>query len=225
MGKPDTFTIGSLFFLIIYNNSVFLSFLFTLILIFSHPQIAIIYFVLIKYLKIFNLKLNHYLSIFIVFVTYYFYLNLLKDFDGRYEVISQEIDRVFKTMFTNTLSGLISLFMWLWVVIFFSKYIKEKKFLTSLVLIFSISFFTLDHTRIFMQLSVPLIIYLSTKKDFVDSFKYLLDRRIMYVIGFFQLQKRGDGRIVDGINLYENKYVYSFIQRMISIIENIINTF
>ena len=223
MGKPDTFLIGSLFFLVSFSNSLVLSFLFALFAILSHPQIAFIYFLLIKYLKIFNLKIHHYLSFILSYIIYFSYLNQLSNLESRYSVISQELERVFQTIFTNTLAGFISLFMWLWVVIFGSNLIKDKRFLTSFVLIFFISFFTLDHTRIFIQLSIPLIIYLVKNDKFISFFNKYFDKKLMYLLGLFQIQKRGDGRIVDGVNLYESEYFKNIFSRIIELIEKVLN--
>ena len=64
--------------------------------------------------------------------------------------------------------------------------------------IFLISFFTLDHTRIFTILSVPLILYLTNNSHFLNIFNELFDKKIMYLLGLFQIQKRADGKIVDG---------------------------
>ncbi len=223
MGKPDTFLIGSLFFLVSFSNSAVLSFVFILFAVSSHPQIAFIYFLLIKYLNIFNLKINHYFSFILSYIIYSAYLNQLSELEGRYSVISQELERVFQTIFTNTLAGFISLFMWLWIVIFGSNAIKDRKFLTSFIIIFSISFFTLDHTRIFMQLSIPLIIYLVKNDEFLNFFTNYFDKKLMYLLGLFQIQKRGDGKIVDGVNLYESEFFKSMFSKLIELIEKVLN--
>ena len=219
IGKPDTLTVGSLFYLIVFSGNIVLGFVFTLVLIFSHPQIAFIYFVLIKYLNLFKFKLPHFISVAIGYLIYFFYYSQLNDFQGRYGVISNELDRVFKTIFTNTLGGLISLFMWLWIIIFLSGIIKNKKFQLAFLLIFSISFFTLDHTRIFTMLAVPLVIYISNNKNFLETFENILDKKIMYFLGFFQIQKRADGRIVDGVNYYENQYFNELINLFLRLVE------
>ena len=104
MGKPDTFLIGSLFFLVSFSSFVSFSFVFILFTILSHPQIAIVYFLLIRYLNIFTLKLHHYFSITLSYLIYLAYLNQIEDFESRYSVISQELDRIFQTIFTNTLA-------------------------------------------------------------------------------------------------------------------------
>ena len=127
MGKPDTFTIGSLFLLISFSSSPLTSCLAIFIMIFSHPQISFIYLILIKYLKIFKLKIEHYILFLLGYIIYFIYYLQLEEFDNRYDVISNEIDRAINTIFTNTLAGLISLFMWLWVPIFLSGLVKDKK--------------------------------------------------------------------------------------------------
>ena len=223
MGKPDTFLIGSLFFLVSFSSSVALSFVFILFAVFSHPQIAFIYFLLIKYLNVFNLKINHYFSFIFSYIIYFAYLNQLSEVESRYSIISQGLERAFQTIFTNTLAGFISLFMWLWIVIFASNAIKDRKFLTSFIFIFSISFFTLDHTRIFIQLSIPLIIYLVKNDEFLDFFSKYFDKKLMYLLGLLQMQKRGDGKIVDGVNLYESEFFKNLFFRIIELIEKVLN--
>ena len=72
---------------------------------------SFVYLILIKYLKIFKLKIEHYILFLLGYITYFIYYSQLEEFDNRYDVISSEIDRAINTIFTNTLAGLISLFM------------------------------------------------------------------------------------------------------------------
>ncbi len=225
MGKPDTFTVGSLLFLVAFNNSLSLSFTFIMILVFSHPQVSIIYILLIKYLNIFKIKTIHYLSFVVSFVAYFIYLEQLTTFESRFDVISNEIIRAFNTIFTNFLGGLISLFMWLWIIIFLSNLIKDKKFIFSFLFIFLISFFTIDHTRIFSLLSVPIIIYLTNHEEFIITFKSLFDKKIMYILGIFQIQKRADGKLVDGWNWTNFDFVNSLVVKLVSNISEFIEMF
>jgi len=225
MGKPDTFTVGSLFYLVVFNNNLALHFIFVLVLIFSHPQVGLIYFLLIKYLKIFELKIYHFLTISIGYVFYFIYYIQLNSFQSRFDVITSELDRMFKTIFTNTLGGFISLFMWLWIVIFLSEMIKDKKFLYSFLFIFLISFHTIDHTRIFTLLAVPIILYLVTNKNFLDAFENIFDKKIMYFLGIFQIQKRADGRIVDGVNFYNLEFFNNLIDLYLQSVNNFLERF
>ncbi len=222
MGKPDTFTIGSLFLLTSFSSSLLISGLAIFIMIFSHPQISFIYLILLKFLKIFKFKIEHYILFLLGYITYFIYYSQLEEFDDRYDIISNEIDRAVNTVFTNTLAGFISLFMWLWIPIFLSGLVKDKKFILSFLLIFFISFFTLDHTRIFMILSIPIIIYLTSKRKFLESFSTIFEKRIMYVLGLFQIQKRADGRIVDGNNLSENTTFQDLFSEFLNFINKII---
>ena len=131
MGKPDTFTIGSLFLLTSFSSSLLISGLAIFIMIFSHPQISFIYLILLKFLKIFKFKIEHYILFLLGYITYFIYYSQLEEFDDRYDIISNEIDRAVNTVFTNTLAGFISLFMWLWIPIFLSGLVKDKKFILS----------------------------------------------------------------------------------------------
>ena len=223
MGKPDTFTIGSLFFMIAFKDTKILYLIFTVFLVFSHPQIAILYFLLTKFLKIYEYKFNHYFSIITSFLLYIIYFIQLSDFEGRYGVISQELDRIFKTIFTNTLGGFVSMFMWLWVVIFLSGLIKDRKFIISFFVIFFVSFFTIDHTRVFIQLAIPLIIYATNQEKFIETFNEFFDKKIMYFLGIFQFQKRADGRLVDGVNLYELEFFNKVFTFLISLVDRYAN--
>ena len=138
MGKPDTFTIGSLFLLTSFSSSLLISGLAIFIMIFSHPQISFIYLILLKFLKIFKFKIEHYILFLLGYITYFIYYSQLEEFDDRYDIISNEIDRAVNTVFTNTLAGFISLFMWLWIPIFLSGLVKDKKFILSfLTLLFN----------------------------------------------------------------------------------------
>jgi len=222
MGKPDTFITGSLFLLISFNGSLFISAFAIFVMIFSHPQVTLIYFVLIRYLDIIKLKIEHYIFLFLGFSIYNFYLMQLSQFESRYDFIIRDLDRILDTIFTNTLAGFISLFMWLWIPIFLSGLIRDKKFILSFFLIFFISFFTLDHTRIFMILSIPLIIYLISKREFLESFSTIFENKIMYILGLFQMQKRADGRIVDGNNLSENIIFQELMSELINFIKKFI---
>jgi hypothetical protein len=45
----------------------------------------------------------------------------------------------------------------------------------------------------------------------------------MYLLGLFQIQKRGDGKIVDGFNFYENETVHNLFSSIIKFVENLLN--
>ena len=43
--------------------------------------------------------------------------------------------------------------------------------------------------------------------NFLVFFNKYFDKKLMYLLGLFQIQKRGDGKIVDGNNLYESEFL------------------
>ena len=158
---------------------------------FSHPQVALLYFLLIKYLNIFKLKITHTLIIVSSYITYYFYISKLENLIVG-SILFQMNLKGSNTMFTNTIAGLMSLF----VVVgnyFLSGFIKDRKFCHHFFYIF-VSFYSRSHENIFITFNA-LIIYLSTQNNFVFLFKKIYDK-IMYLLGLFQIQKRGDGVIV-----------------------------
>ena len=109
------------------------------------------------------------------------------------------------------------------VVIFLSKLIKDRKFLISFIAIFFVSFFTIDHTRVFIQLAIPIIVYAINHKKFLETFNQLFDKKFMYILGVFQIQKRADGRLVDGINLYDLEFFNRVTTFLISFIDKYTN--
>tara|TARA_B100000003_G_C10732242_1_gene291490 strand:- start:89 stop:319 length:231 start_codon:yes stop_codon:yes gene_type:complete len=74
-----------------------------------------------------------------------------------------------------------------------------------------------------MQLSIPLIIYLVKNDEFLNYFTKYFDKKLMYILGLFQIQKRGDGKIVDGVNLYESEFFKNLFSRIIELIEKVLN--
>lgn len=220
MGKPDTFTIGSIFLLISYSSTFYISFLAILIMIFSHPQIAIVYLFLCKYLKLIKFRTVHFIIVIFNYFLYYLYYKKVGSIQSRYDFVTEGFERFFETIFTNSLAGFISYFMWLWVPIFASNIIKNQKFIFSFFLIFTISFFTLDHTRIFSVMSIPLIIFISKDKNFENYFNNIFNNKLTYILGIFQIQKRADGRIVDGYNLSENVFFQNIVNQIIILLNS-----
>jgi len=198
MGKPDTYTIGSIIILILYNNRYQAFFLISLVLIFSHAQIALIYLFLIYYLKIFKLNIKHYFLFFIGYLMYFIYLSQYGEYQGRAEFIIENFERIIANVLTNPLIGAVSLFMWIWIPILNSEVFKlNKRYLTSFLIILVISLFSLDFTRTFLISSIPFLYKLSTDKTFVKSFNTIFSNNWIYLLGFLQLQKRPDGVISD----------------------------
>ena len=225
MGKPDTFTIGSIFLLIAYKNKIATSFVAIFIMIFSHIYVAAIYIFIIILFNLIKLRWHHYLSLLINLFFYVLYRMQIDEIDGRFDVISSEIERALYSSFTNLLSGIISLFMWIWIPLLLSKSFKDKKFLLSFILITTISFFTLDHTRVFILSSVPLIIHLSKNKIFNEKFNLIFNNNWIYLIGLFQIQKRGGGKIVDGWSILELDIFKNTLDKFIYFLNSILTIF
>ena len=225
MGKPDTFLIASFLLLITYKENYVISCLSSIFLIFSHVYIGIIYILLTIFLKITKFNFHNYLNFVIAVFTYFIYRINLPDIDSRYEVISSEIQRALYSSFTNLLAGIVSLFMWLWIPIFLSNVFSNKKFLFSFMFILVVSFFTLDHTRIFVLSSLPLLIFLTKSPIFIQQFKKLTGNYWIYLLGILQIQKRGDGKIVDGWGLLEFDIFKEFLNKLINEIEQIKSIF
>lgn len=223
MGKPDPITIGSLFFMVTFVSSPIASLLFSLILVFSHPQVALIYFVLIHLLRIVKFKFHNYLSFVFSYILYYLYTLNLDQLESRFSIILEDQERVFATLFNNFLSGLLSYFMWLWIPILLSGVYKKKEFIIAFIFVYIIIFFTIDNTRIFVLCSVPLIIYLFKNQDFQRSFMTFLDNKALYVLGIFQIQKRADGRIVDGWSWLNFDFISEFTIRFTEFTYQLVN--
>jgi len=225
MGKPDTFTIGSLFLLISYKDRITTSYVAIFIMVFSHIYITAIYIFTIILFNLITLRWHHYLSLLINLFFYILYRMEINEINGRFDIIFSDIERALYSSFTNLLSGIISLFMWIWIPLLLSKSFKDKKFLLSFLLIMTISFFTLDHTRVFILGSVPLIIYLSKNKFFNEKFNLIFSSNWIYIIGLFQIQKRGDGNIVDGWSILELDVFKSSLDKFIYILNYILKIF
>ena len=225
MGKPDTYLIASFLLLITYKENFTISLLATVFLVFSHIYISIIYISLSLFLNIVKFKPHNYFNFIFSILLYSFYRMNLEEFTGRYDVISSEIERALYSSFTNLLSGIISLFMWLWIPIILSSVFKNKKILFSFLAILIVSFFTLDHTRIFVISSIPIILYLTRSQLFIDRFNEILNKKQIYILGIFQIQKRGDLKIVDGRGLLEFDIFKEVLNKVIFQIEQIKNFF
>ena len=103
-------------------------------------QIAVIYFLLLFFLKLIDFRVINLIITIFSFITYILYLKNLNDFEGRSEWLLNNIDSIVETFLTNTLSGFVTLFLWLWIPIFKVIFIKIK----------ILNFFTIDHCSIRM---------------------------------------------------------------------------
>ena len=226
MGKPDTFLVGSFLSLVVFKNNIYLSFLSILILVFSHPQIAFIYLFLIFILKIFELRLFHFTSFLISYFLYFYYQNLLmSDIDGRLSYIIENIEKINIAFFVYLISGIISLFLWLWIPIINSKMFNNFKFSGSFLIIFSIAYLSVDFTRTFITMAIPLIIYLSRQEFFIQKFDQVFSNSFIYILGFFQIQKRPYGVIADSswtISSITSENYYEILNKIGKLLKDIL---
>ncbi len=213
MGKPDTYMVGSLLALLTFRNNNYISLLSIIILVFSHPQIAFIYLVLIIFLKIYKLNFFQATSFIISYFLYFYYLSFFdSEVNGRIFFIIDNFEFINKAFFTNTLVGLLSLFSWLWIIIMNSKILNDIKFSISLFVLLFISYFSLDFTRTFITMAIPLIIYMSMQESLTIGFKNSLSHNFIYILGFIQVQKLPGGFISDSSwatsSLSQDQYFY-----------------
>lgn len=220
MGKPDPYTVGSVIILILYNKRYWIFFLASLVLIFSHSQIALIYLFLIFYLKIFKLNKQHFFLLFFSYLTYFIYLTQFDEYEGRLKFIVENFDLIISNILTNPLIGIVSLFMWVWIPLLNSKILQiNKRLIHSLILMISISLLSLDFTRTFLTTSIPVLYKLSIDKTFSTSFKNIFSGRWIYFLGFLQLQKRPGGIISDSSWKFrfpeQFEYIINFISNIL----------
>ena len=62
-------------------------------------------------------------------------------------------------------------------------------------------------------------------EEFLNAFNKIFDNKLMYILGIFQIQKRADGRLVDGKNIYEISLFNDLFNFIIKNITQIISIF
>ena len=88
---------------------------------------------------------------------------------------------------------LFSTFGWLWLpIIYFRKSLSVRFYIVA-ILCFFITVSTLDHTRVFMLLSLPVLIYLSEKVAIVEYAEKASQFFPIWILLFFQFQKWSGG--------------------------------
>tara|TARA_B100000787_G_C16145831_1_gene274197 strand:- start:108 stop:1127 length:1020 start_codon:yes stop_codon:yes gene_type:complete len=197
-GKPDIFLIASCFGMLATsqkNKSLFP--IFFLCSVFSHPQITIFYVVFFLILNQVKFSLVLLLSAVLSYGLYFGYINELGDFSNRYDYIFENFRRLLLTQAKQPFFSIFCTFGWLWIPILYLRSSLSFRFFTVAVLCFGITLATLDHTRVFVLLSIPLLVYLAEKNS-VRKFCIELSPYLPIVILLlFQFQKRPGGEIVD----------------------------
>lgn len=197
-GKPDPFLIGSLF-AIIAVQKVFApaSFIFICISVFAHPQITVIHLFLCIVLGQLRPSSILALSYLMAFALYALYLSEIGHFAGRLEYIETHILNIIATQVRQPFFSLFCSFGWLWFVILNQRHLLPKKFYFALSLTFIITIITLDHTRVFVLLNIPLLIYIIQNLDVVSSVRKITVFVPTVLLMLFQFQKIPGGAIVD----------------------------
>ena len=133
-------------------------------MIFSHPQIAIVYLFLCKYLKLIKFRTLHFMMVIFSYFLYYLYYKKVGSIQSRYDLVTEGFERFLKLFLLIHLQDLFHTLCGYGFLFSQVRLLKTKNLFFPFFLIFTISFFTLDHTRIFSVMSIPLIIFISKDK-------------------------------------------------------------
>ena len=197
-GKPDIFLIASCFgMLATSQKNINLFPIFFLCSVFSHPQITIFYVVFFLILNQVKFSLVLLLSAIFSYGLYFGYINELGDFANRADYIAENLRRLIITQAKQPFFSIFCTFGWLWLAILHLRSSLSIRFFVVASLCFGITLGTLDHTRVFVLLSIPLLVNLA-EQNAVRKFCIDLNTYVpIVVLLFFQFQKRPDGVIVD----------------------------
>lgn len=197
-GKPDIFLIASCFGMLATsqkNKSLFP--IFFLCSVFSHPQITIFYVVFFLILNQVKFTLLLLLSAVLSYGLYFGYINELGEFSTRSDFIFENFKALIITQVSQPFFSIFCTFGWLWIPILYLRSSLSFRFFSVAVLCFGITLTTLDHTRVFVLLSIPLLVYL-VEKNAVRKFCIELNPYLPIVLLLlFQFQKHPNGVIVD----------------------------
>ena len=190
-GKPDPFIIGSFFMICsVHYTKKTISLLAVLIAIFSHPQIALIHCVLIIFLNFKKPSVIFFLNYIAAFTLYFIYLNLLDgDLHGRTDQIIANGKALFRNQFTNPVLSIVLSFGWFWLIIFNIWQKLNSKFWISLIFCFIISMLSMDFTRTFLQIALPLFVILIMEVNRTNILEKITRFVPLTVLLFIQFQK------------------------------------
>lgn len=196
-GKADIFLIASCFgMLATVKKNRYLFSLFLLISTFSHVQITIFYLLFFLILKQARVDRFFLLGIIISSALYSIYIYKLNADFGRVDYMYDALLILLKHHVRAPLFDLFSTFGWLWLpIIYFRKSLSVRFYIVA-ILCFFITVLTLDHTRVFMLLSLPVLVYLSEKVDIVEYANKVSQIFPIWILLFFQFQK-WNGAIYD----------------------------
>ena len=196
-GKADIFLVASCFGMLAtgYRHR-FLFPIFLLISTFSHPQATVfhlIFFVILRQVRRDKALLLGIITSGALYALYTYKLNA--DF-GRGEYMYDALFRLLKHHSRVPLFDVFSTFGWLWFPIIYYRKSIDWRFYLVATLCFFIAFLTFDHTRVFMLLSLPALVYLAEKVSVVDYAREASRLFPIWILVFFQFQK-WNGSIFD----------------------------
>jgi hypothetical protein len=197
-GKPDIFLIASCFGMLATNlkDRIFFP-LFLLTAVFSHPQITILYVTFFIILRQMRLDILLVLSLIGSYVIYFVYIHKLGEFNNRASFIFDNLWPLLETQLKQPMFSVFCTFGWLWLPIIYFRSSLTRRFFIVALISFGITVTTLDHTRIFLLLSLPILIYLSENISVTTFVRDLSSFLPVGLLLFFQFQKKSDGEIID----------------------------
>ena len=202
-GKPDLFLISS-YLIFISTNKKSLIFISSVIMIFSHYQISIFYFLFSLVLRHIKYKKIYFISFLTSLVIFNFYILELGTFQSRFELYVSMLDSIILSSMTNLLLGVFSFFAWLWLPIISSKNLIDRKTVTIFLIAVTLACFG-DFTRAGFLVLIPLYVYLITKNEFKKQVLSLVNQYPIKILAFIQFQKAYFGDIADVSWFWMNK--------------------
>ena len=221
-GKPDLFLISSYLILISTNKKTFIL-VSSIIMIFSHYQISILYFVFSLLLKLIKIKKIYFFSFLTSLIIFNIYLIELGSIQGRTELYSSTLDIIFLTSFNNFLLGIFSVFSWLWLPIIVSKNLISKKTIVVFVIAIIAGCFG-DFTRASFLTLIPLYVYLISNNNFKEKLLSFVNQYPIKLIALIQFQKSFYGEITEISWFWINKEeINLFLKNLMTFINSNIN--
>lgn len=194
-GKPDLFLISSYLILISASRKSYIL-VSSIIMVFSHYQISILYFVFSFLLKLIKINKIYIFSFLISLIIFNIYLIELGPIQGRAELYSSTLDIIFLTSFNNFLLGIFSVFSWLWLPIVISKNLINKKTVAIFAIAIVAGCFG-DFTRASFLTLIPLYVYLISNTVFKEKFLSFANLYPVKLLALIQFQKIFYGEITE----------------------------
>jgi hypothetical protein len=197
-GKPDLFLIASLFCIIACNrHNNYATPFFLIISVFAHIQITLFYIVFSLALRLITLNRWLIIGLIVSFSLFGWYLQNIGELNGRIDFIIHNLKLITITQVNQPLFSIFSTFGWLWFVVIYYRSSLGKNFFLVSIICFFITITTLDHTRVFVLLSVPALVYIAKNFPVADFINNVKNSVPFWLLIFFQFQKIQGGKITD----------------------------